>query len=208
MITTINNCTLPLLVGAALSLLTAGCATDLSISTKDSISSLVKISTGEKILVLKFVDQRTKPELGRAGSAGPRVLLKDDVGSWIGQAVFFELQQGGFPVEKARELHDAYSGVVITGKILEAEARTGPFSVDGTIRTFIMVKRGDKVLLGKEYSAKGHVYNNIGAPIFPGYEESVRCCFQGAIEKALQNMIKGVRPDLVNAIGPQNTGGR
>ena len=113
----------PLLLATAL--LPAGCATDRQLRPKDNPPGSVNISTGETILVLKFIDQRPKRELGRAGAVGPRVFLEDDVGSWIGQAVFSELQRARCKVEKARKRSESSSGVIITGDILEAEARSG-----------------------------------------------------------------------------------
>jgi hypothetical protein len=180
----------------------SGCASDRAISLNYEASTALRANTKQKVTVVKFADKRTDLDLGRAGAKGPRVTTKIDVGSEIGQALYLELGRAALDAERAREMPESNSEIVVTGEVLQTKADVGPFSVEGLIRTTMSVKKAGTTLLAKEFTGKGKTFNSIGAGptgMF-GYSADVDRVFKSVFERALQDLMKQAVPEILRVV--------
>jgi hypothetical protein len=182
-------------IGIMLAAMNTGCALgDRKIALLYKPVTKVEAKSSENIAIVRFKDLRTNPDVGEVrngyGMKTARVIAEgQDVGAWVANALADELSTAGFQVTKFNDFAPPDITIAITGTVTEAYTKMY-FNSTATVRVKVNVTKAGVSVLSKEYSGKHAV---LALLVSPGEYEQ-------ALQGALQNLMKNLVPDIIEAI--------
>lgn len=174
-----------------------GCALgDRNVTLKYKPIGGYSISGNKSVTISKFKDTRTNHQIGHVVDAHNRITASvwannQDACEWITNALAEELRQAGVNVSRSGTVVREDTDIIISGEVKHIYV-TRLFDSDPTIKTNITVTKNNLQILNKEYTGKG---SSFLLTITMSADE-----YANALQNALQDMMKKVVPDIVEAI--------
>lgn len=171
----------------ALLALTTACATSNQVPLVYQPVALEAPACAASIAVVKFDDQRAKPQIGH-NTDNELFYAQGDVATWLSEALQRQLETAGCRVEYHGKEYPFDTDAVVTGQLLDAyTSQSSVTNFTTTLRFRVVMKKDGRETFIKNY--EGSFQNTVLV--------ASRSNRTQLLQSALQDMMRQVVPDVV-----------
>ena len=161
--------------------------------TSGNLAPLPKANTGQEVVINKFKDSRSQKHIGEATNHGGTVFFtveaKNDISSWVTNAVAAELGKSGFSVAVGENAVNPEK-FIINGNL----SRVFASGIISEMRVTIQVIKDYKIILNKSYTTAGSKVGRVTAPIVYWID------YVKLFDITLQDLMIEMIPQIITAI--------
>ncbi len=179
-------------IGAATLSVLLGCGGVRQINltyTSDSVNPLPRASSPQEVIINKFKETRSAKHIGEARNSGGTVFFtveaKNDISSWVTNALATELEKAGFKVTIGENMNSPEK-FVINGNISQLSAS----GVLSEMRVTVQIAKNYKILLNNSFSAEGRISS----------QNVYLTNYTKLYDVTLQNLARQVIPQMITAM--------